>query len=195
MGLHRPPRTSSSSGYSSVSCCFIRYYICRTQPQIVDLKLQTLDSKLQDHVKMVGERVYRHVVGGGLGTTSKKTRRPGSSQACFSGVFSRSDDGPVGRARAAGRPSQRRRLGTTVRLIPSGVYWASLLHSRQSRIRQSRTSQSNSHTARWSGTSCTRPPNHPTILPNNFPLAISSPSITRYRERYERPLFHVLNQL
>lgn len=150
--------------------------------------------------------VCRHAVNGGLGRTSKRTggrgvlrpvsvassndrttaqwagRRLGRAQARLSGVISLTCDCWWGIARVAGR---RWRRGTTVRRTPPDARWASLLHSRQSRIRQSKTSQSNSHTARWSGTSCTRPPNHPTIIPNNFPLAISSPSILRYGKGYE----------
>ena len=47
VGVHAPPKPGTSSGHSSVSHWYITFYMGRTPPQIVDLKLQNADSTLQ----------------------------------------------------------------------------------------------------------------------------------------------------
>ena len=46
-GVHAPPRIGPNSGHSSISPWYITFYMDRTPPQIVDLKLQNADSRLR----------------------------------------------------------------------------------------------------------------------------------------------------
>ncbi len=46
-GVHAPPKTGPNSGQAGVNHWYITFYMDRTPPQIVDLKLQNADSTLQ----------------------------------------------------------------------------------------------------------------------------------------------------